>query len=289
MANVAMNEQPQKQYIAVAPFNTAFYNYYTVKTSPWATVGKFEPVGLANAENCPKGRILRENGKKLYPKANPDVTKYMVGVYDSVSQLQGYIDPNSYPFAPFSNDKPYFLEDTPGDIGPSVYCNTVESVSTITAGSSLRVGSSIWAGSWISSIGSITSIDFIQSGTSITAAKQIRSSATTVVPVMNLAANINVSAGQIFVLNIDASSYGTTVGATNLGALTGAIVYLIINNLYNGGGDFANNSILIQFNPSILTSLNPKRLTMNNASKYIMTFVCDGSNLVEVSRNGPLI
>lgn len=279
MANVLMNEQPQKQYIAVAPFNTAFYNYYTVKTSPWATVGKFEPVGLANAENCPKGRILRENGKKLYPAANPDVGKYMVGVYDSVSQLQGYIDPNAYPFAPFSNDKPYFLEDTPGDIGPSVYCNTVESVSTITA------GSSIWAGSWISSMGSIAATDYIQAGTSITAAKQIRSSTITVVPINDLNANINVSEGQIFTLHVDEGSYGTTVGATNLGSLTGAIVYLIIHNLYNGS-DF---QMLIEFDSSILTSINQKRLSLDNSSKYIMTFVCDGSNLVEVSRNGPLI
>jgi hypothetical protein len=65
----------------------------------------------ATAATCPANRILRENGRKLYPDANPQISTYMVGVYDANSGLTGYIDPNSPKFAVYNSDKPVYLSD----------------------------------------------------------------------------------------------------------------------------------------------------------------------------------
>jgi len=83
------------------------------------TTGSLVPLESDGA--CPQGRVLRENGKKLYPGgAYPGVYTYMVGVYDPVSLLSGYIDPNSQAFTPVNTDKPVTMyEAVPGTLGTS--------------------------------------------------------------------------------------------------------------------------------------------------------------------------
>lgn len=73
--------------------------------------GTLTAVSGATAANCPKGRVLRENGRKLYPSANPGVTTYLVGVFDDKTFLNGFIDPNSPLFVPFNTDKPVYLDN----------------------------------------------------------------------------------------------------------------------------------------------------------------------------------
>ena len=108
----------RRSYISTAPFNTVFYTYANNQLT-----------ALPNmyAGYCPAGRILRENGKKLFPESNPGVTQYYVGVYDAISFFNGYIDPNDSHFAVYNTDKPVFIGDnydfnnTLPDLGPSVY------------------------------------------------------------------------------------------------------------------------------------------------------------------------
>jgi len=107
-----------RSYISTAPFNTVFYTYLNNTLTPLPNV---------YASKCPAGRILRENGKKLFPDTNPGVTQYYVGVYDATTFFNGYIDPNDVHFAIFNSDKPVYVPDnkdfgnsTP-DLGPSVY------------------------------------------------------------------------------------------------------------------------------------------------------------------------
>jgi len=92
---------PRRAYIASIPFNLNFFSY--VPNGPDG-VGFLAPVPGANFTNCPAGRILRETGKKLYPDANPGVPTLMVGVYDDITLLRGYIDPNAAAFAVYSTD-----------------------------------------------------------------------------------------------------------------------------------------------------------------------------------------
>jgi len=99
-------------------FSTENFKYefkkYTVTNVDGVLTGVFTQV-TNDSDLCPKGRILRENGRKLYPGANPNVNQYYVGVYDAISFLNGFIDPNSYLFAIFNTDKPVYLEDNYSD------------------------------------------------------------------------------------------------------------------------------------------------------------------------------
>jgi len=115
MANIAHNikERAVRNYITAGSFNGQFYNYTTsFNTTTLTTTGALSAVTGATAANCPQGRILRENGKKLFPGgAYPGISTMMVGVYDSLSLLSGFIDPNSSVFAMYNTDKPVDVID----------------------------------------------------------------------------------------------------------------------------------------------------------------------------------
>ena len=119
----------RRSYIATAAFNSAFYKYTTTRSSTTFVVsGALSAVPGATAANCSAGRILRENGRRLYPSANPGILTYMVGVYDANSCLSGFIDPNASLFAVYNGDKPNYMADgvdpitgLTTDLGPPVY------------------------------------------------------------------------------------------------------------------------------------------------------------------------
>jgi len=135
---------PRISYITTTAFQNDIFRYTTsLNPTTFQTTGtltSLATVGTATAANCPANRILRENGKKLYPSGmvvandltygapNPGVTTYMVGVYDPISFLSGFIDPNSKVFAPYNQDKPEYVArginpngNTEVDQGPGVY------------------------------------------------------------------------------------------------------------------------------------------------------------------------
>lgn len=101
----------RRSYIATKPFSNAFYAYSEETSSLNAVTN--------NNALCPVGRVLRENGKKLYPDANPGINQYYVGVYDPVTFLKGFIDPNGGVFAEFNANKPTYLDDNYSDDGES--------------------------------------------------------------------------------------------------------------------------------------------------------------------------
>lgn len=124
----SFSNTPRLSYYSTAAFNNYFYSYSTsINDSTFETIGTLSPVQGATSGNCPKGRVLRENGRKLYPDANPGITTYMVGVYDTETFLSGFIDPNAKVFQIYNTDKPTYLsngvEPTEGteDRGPSVF------------------------------------------------------------------------------------------------------------------------------------------------------------------------
>jgi hypothetical protein len=120
-----------KSYVATAPYNADFFTY-TVTTNPSTfkkTGALAANVSGATASTCPAGRILRENGRKLFPGAHDGVTTLMVGVFDNQSLLSGFIDPNSPKFAVYNTDRPNYLVDAVDpaggltDQGPPVKTN----------------------------------------------------------------------------------------------------------------------------------------------------------------------
>lgn len=86
--------RPDTQYLSTRAFNDAFYAY--------DEINGLQSVLGANAPQCPAGRILKENGKKLYPGINPGVKTVLTGVIDSVTLLKGFIDTNSAIFTLYS-------------------------------------------------------------------------------------------------------------------------------------------------------------------------------------------
>ena len=122
---------PRRSYISVGTFHTDIFKYTTAMNSSYVMVGTLttlDALGTGTASNCPVNRVLRENGRTLTPDANPVSTlvkssaaggtvaltlnAFLVGVYDSVSGLNGFIDPNSAKFQMYNGSRANYLPDS---------------------------------------------------------------------------------------------------------------------------------------------------------------------------------
>jgi len=118
-----------RTYVSVNTFDQELFTYTVSLNNQYQNVGTLAVVAGATTANCPVGRLLAETGKKLVPGANVGVSTPMVSVYDAVSGLTGFIDPNAAVFTLYSTDKPYFQQrgvDPVGDLddnGAPVYTN----------------------------------------------------------------------------------------------------------------------------------------------------------------------
>uniref|UniRef100_A0A6C0DIX9 Uncharacterized protein n=1 Tax=viral metagenome TaxID=1070528 RepID=A0A6C0DIX9_9ZZZZ len=196
-----LKEVSAKSYIATEAYNGNFFTY-SVTTGPspqFKKTGALTAVSGATSLNCPAGHILRENGKKLFPGAYDGVETYMVGVFDILNNLSGFINPNDPVFAPFNGDRPNYLKDS------------VNSQAKNLGSSVLTQGSVMCSG------------DVVSSG-------QIRCQDLTILQTVNGTPNtstLNVSLGQVFVLS---TTKDVTIVPTNMS--TGAHVYIVVM----GGG-----------------------------------------------------
>jgi hypothetical protein len=248
-----MKEVGSVSYISTDSFHTNFYTY-TITSSPspvFIKVGSLVPVAGATSANCPAGNILRENGKKLYPGAHSGVTTYMVGVFDIVSGLKGYINPNDPMFAPYNSERPLYQPD-------SVYT---------TDGTTKNLGPSV------------LTLGYIAASEDVTTAGQVRSSSFTELEIvdgiggaMNTAI-LDVSKGQVFMISITKS---VTIIPTNMS--TGSVVYLIIQ-----GG---NSQRPLSFGGGIQSRGN---FDVGVGETYTIHFVCGGpTGMFELGRTGAL-
>lgn len=160
-----------RSYISTATFENDFFQFTISQDANFNTIATRALVTGATSGNCPKGRVLRENGKKLFPGQYPTVTQYYVGVFDPYSGLRGYIDPNSPLFAPYNTDKPYWVDiantshmdgTDPGpgglkDLGAPVLTNgTIESTVGLTTGTTVAAGTSVTAGTIVTATNVLT-------------------------------------------------------------------------------------------------------------------------------------
>lgn len=110
-----------RSYLTTSSFNTSIYSYVTfLYSTTYITSGILSTVSAATVLNCPKGHVLRETGRKLYPGINPGVSTMMVSVYDDTTMLNGYIDPNSPIYTVFNGDKASFIPNN-NQLGAPVY------------------------------------------------------------------------------------------------------------------------------------------------------------------------
>jgi hypothetical protein len=203
MASIAHNikERSTNNYITTGSFNGQFFNYTTsFNTTTLTTTGTLAEVTGATVTNCPQGRVLRATGKKLYPGgAYPGVSTMLIGVYDSLSLLSGFIDPNSSVFALYNHDKPVDVIDA-FDLSGNV----------------------IHKGPPVFTLGDVI------------AGRQIRSNTITTSTATTGTVTIDPSLGQVF--RFSATMTGAVTLAAKAGAaaaLPGAVVYVIFSD---GGG-----------------------------------------------------
>lgn len=101
------NKQPQKAFVTTSAFNTKLFTYSTSVNSSFQTVGSLVVNPAATAANCPENRVLHANGKTLIPGVNPNVTKPLIGIFDPVSALNGFIDATDPTFATYDVNFPF--------------------------------------------------------------------------------------------------------------------------------------------------------------------------------------
>lgn len=123
-----------RSYLTTSSFNTSIYSYLTtVDYTTNITNGFLSTVSAATFVNCPKGHVLRETGRKLYPGINPGISSMMISVYDDKTMLNGYIDPNSPLFTVFNSDKASFIPNN-NQLGSPVYTRgSVEALEEVVA------------------------------------------------------------------------------------------------------------------------------------------------------------
>lgn len=293
---------PRRSYLSVSHFENDFFTHNVSLNKSFQTVGALTTVTGATAANCPKNRVLRENGRKLYPGANPGVTVYMVGVYDAVTELSGFIDPNSPVFTVLNTDKPNYLADStdPGvgglvDKANPVFTNsTVEALGNITTTSgNVNVTSgnvNVTAGNVSATAGHINAGTFVTAGTYMTTGTGLTSAAgqnrVSNIPAITASSNgdyyLNVGASQVSKVNITGATtaialHATTnglVSGSNLGSLGGAVSYVIFDSP-------VARDVTITLGDQIREN---DSLVLSNATAS-MTFVCDGISLFETARS----
>jgi len=186
-------------YISTAAFGDSIFTYTVTTNAQYQPVGTLRSllsVGTASgatgyntlggsSPTAPAGRILRVNGRKLFPGANPCSTitvssggtsgtsvsstvsqlySQMVGVIDVVTGLSGFIDPNDSLFAIYNVDKAIdFPNDganpaNAGHKGPSLYTagNVTADLNIVTNNGAIGVDVAAGAAGTITSAAGIT-------------------------------------------------------------------------------------------------------------------------------------
>jgi hypothetical protein len=253
----SFNNTPRLSYIATATFNTYFYSYSTSINASLVTVGTLGPVTGATAGNCPAGRVLRENGRKLYPGANPDITTYLVGVYDAQTMLSGFIDPNGAVFQIYNTDKPTYLQD-----GVEPTANTTDQ------------GPSVYTRGTVTAIG-----DIVSTG------GQIRSS--TVTALTAISANgaaadqeLNSALGQVFTITVSPPSGVASITLNHTAAQTaGSLMTLIITATTVQNTTFTFGTGIVSAGTLVTTA------AAGPATRFFtISFMSDGTTFYEVAR-----
>ncbi len=268
-SNGQLANNTRGSWISTTAFNNDFFSYTTtVNPTTFQTTGTLGAVTGATAGTCPAGRVLRENGKKLYPEAHNGVSTYMIGVFDPVSFLSGFIDPNSTIFAVYNSNKPASLDTTTLSFAGGLNPN----------GGAADLAPPIYTAGTVTAVGAITSTtgDITATTGQIVASDQVRSSTVTD---LTAAATIDIDCrlGQVFRLT---PTSATAISATNVDA--GASIYLIITSNGTSYNVTFNGGLTVIFDAGALAT------GTDTSKRFVIHFIADGSRWYEVSRTAAL-
>ena len=103
----AYTNQVQKSFLTSQAFNTKLLTYTTsVNPTTFQTQGQLVANAGATAANCPTNRVLHATGRVLVPGVNPGVNSPLIGVYDPITGLNGFIDATDPAFAVYNTNMP---------------------------------------------------------------------------------------------------------------------------------------------------------------------------------------
>ena len=253
---------PRRQYIATESFVNDFFSYTTSTDANGLTTGALTQVSGATTEACPAGRVLRDNGKRLYPSAHPNITYAMIGVFDPQTFLSGFINPNSPIFAMFNSDKPYFTDNL-GDGKNAGFDVNLSSTGLVNEGNAVFTNGNVIAGKQV-----YADKRFSTTGAAV---------ATTGFPT---ASTINVAEGQLFYF---VNPTGDMVVNARNSSTIGTHAYVFLSNAtaassINFGLGFRNTAHLSS--GVIATSLS----SLGAGKVSVIHFMGDGFGMTEVSR-----
>ena len=279
--NASQQNTSRRSYISTAPFFNNIFTYTTTLLPSLRTQGSLTPIAGGNCATCPAGRVLRENGRKLFPDANPDVTQYLVGVYDSQSLLSGFINPNDSVFAVYNTDRPNFIPDNNDGLeGPPVLTtgNIVSSEGFVGVLSSLT-STITYAGSYLNN-----SIPIVQAGVNLDvdcAGPSVTPETTATLYPNGTIESLNLSTLSTVVLSANGNIYNTanvsTLGNTYI---VGTLSTIGITSL-SGGVRVGNSSKITKIRTGTSSTGSQSNYVSGNWYNPTITIdECDTSDMV---------
>jgi hypothetical protein len=179
----------------------------------------------------------------------------MVGVYDPISGLSGFINPNAPVFGLQNTDKPIYLRDN-DYLGNGVLTNgVIETTQSVKAGTSVNAGTSVVAGTSVSA------------GTSVVAGTYLASRQVNV-PLYNVGGA--------------ATPYNTANPAADVFIdYTAGNVFVITAP---AGSELANIYVYFNTNPTL-----PGNVPIQNGVVLTLIFVNGADRIVGVNFSGPIV
>lgn len=269
----------RRSYIALSAYNNDLYKYtITLNPQTLQEITTLEVNPQANPSNCPAQRVLHENGRRInppegnYPGIINNVVTYMVGVYDPITGLSGFINPNSPTFAIFNTDKPNYLspgvdpKTSLGNLG-----NPVLTRGDVLAGGNLDVSGNILVHTDLNVFGNAD-----VSG-NIVGHQQIRCDVNTPYDLSGGVIDVDITLGNLATVTVT-NNQSNTINFENYFGFRGSMITLLIVN-----GDATVKTI--SFGEGVhSSSARNNQLVLDLNAKYSVTFVSDGIELYETAR-----
>lgn len=282
--NGCMLNTPRRTYISGRVFNDAFYKLVGPDDN-----GLYSLNGVtgATAGNCPQGRVLRENGKKVYPDQYKGVSIYLVGVYDEQSFLSGFINPNSPSFAVLNTDMPTYLTSIPGEGGAEDTNglpnkgNAVYTRGDVIADGNLVVND-------VSGVGSTVGGD-LEVGGNLDVSGSISFNFVALTLTANATTTYNFGANKstFYKVSMTPSAGGETQTiATTTFLPENSIVYMEFINTPNFATTVAFGA---GFNTTASISLAANATPGTTKNAVTVIFICNSSKFHEISRSGAVV
>jgi hypothetical protein len=299
-SHAAFSSVARRSYLATETYNTDFFSYAVTFANNVYT-GALSAVVGATTGNCPAGRILHETGKKLYPSANPGIAQYMVSVFDPVSMLTGFINPNNPTFSLMNTDRPAYIADSPSGTGTGVSAsaraNALYTRGDVLAGGRLDISGNtvlygtemVYGNVTMQSTLNVSTINTstINSVFGITATKgQNRvTTVTTYTSNNNGAVTINPTLSQVFKIDFTGTVVGTTaIASSNESLVPGGIIYIIVTGPTGGTTiDFGNNF------RSNDTGSGAGNYVIGAGQINTYAYICDGTNFYQIANYANLL